>query len=180
MRAPFPRLVLAGPVVHRSPEPEANGVTVARKRNPRVDRLVRSALADLLDTEISDPRVAFVTLTDVDVTPDHEVATIYYSTLDPDLVTRDHRRTGGDRIPDPDDVAAGLRSAAPRLRILLSQRVPLRTTPELRFKADPVVEQATRVDELLRDIELEREGRSGDRTRAPGAGDDDVRPEEDR
>jgi ribosome-binding factor A len=126
---------------------------VARKRNPRVDRDVRSALADLLETEIADPRVAFVTLTDVDVTPDHEVATIFYSTLDPDLVTRDPRRTGGDRIPDPQDVAAGLSSAAPRLRTLLAGRVKLRTTPELRFRADPVVGQATRIDELLRDID---------------------------
>lgn len=126
---------------------------MARKRNPRVDRLVRSALADLLDTEISDPRVAFVSLTDVDVTPDHEVATIYYSSLDPNLVSRDPRRTGGDHIPDPDDVEAGLRSAGPRLRTLLSQRVPLRTTPELRFRADPAVGQANRIEELLRNLD---------------------------
>lgn len=126
---------------------------MARKRNPRVDRDVRSALADLLETEISDPRVAFVTLTDVDVTPDHELATIFFSTLDPDLVSRDPRRTGGDRIPGPEEVADGLSSATPRLRTLLAGRVKLRTTPELRFRADPVVDQATRIDALLRDID---------------------------
>ncbi|TVR35914.1 MAG: ribosome-binding factor A [Nitriliruptor sp.] len=134
---------------------------MARKRNPRVDRDVRSALADLLETEISDPRIAFVTLTDVDVTPDHEVATIFYSTLDPELISRDPRRTGGDRVPDPVEVADGLSSAAPRLRTLLASRVKLRTTPELRFRADPVVGTATRIDELLRDIDTDGPSTTG-------------------
>jgi len=144
---------------------------VARKRNPRTDSMVRSALADLLDTEIQDPRVSFVTLTEVDVTPDHEVATIFYTTLDPSIVSRDPRRTGGDQVPDPADVAEGLVSAAPRLRSLLGSRVQLRTTPELRFKPDPVADTAGRVDELLRRL-------GSDRDRAPDAGpagDDDTR-----
>ncbi len=126
---------------------------MARKRNPRTASLVRSALADLLETEIQDPRVRFVTLTEVDVTPDHEVATAYYTTLDPSIVSRDPRRSGGDQLPDPEDVAAGLESVTPRLRTLLARRVPLRTTPELRFRPDPVAGTATRVEELLRGLE---------------------------
>lgn len=123
---------------------------MARKRNPRTDANVRSALADLLESEIQDPRVSFVTLTEVDVTPDHEVATVYYTTLDPGIVSRDPQRTGGDRLPPPEEVAEGLASVTPRLRGLLSSRVQLRTTPELRFKPDPVADTAGRVDELLR------------------------------
>lgn len=123
---------------------------MARKRNPRTASQVRSALADLLESEIQDPRVRFVTLTEVDVTPDHEVATIYYTTLDPSIVTRDPQRTGGDRLADPDEVAEGLASVAPRLRTLLGRRVQLRVTPELRFRPDPVADTAGRVDELLR------------------------------
>jgi ribosome-binding factor A len=123
---------------------------VARKRNPRVASLVRSALADLLDTEIQDPRVRFVTLTEVDVTPDHELATVYYTMLDPSIVSGDPRRTGGDHLPDPDEVAEGLESVTPRLRSLLGRRVSLRTTPELRFRPDPVADTAGRVEELLR------------------------------
>jgi len=125
---------------------------VANKRNPRVASLVRSAIADLLETEVQDPRVGFVTITEVDVTPDHEVATIYYTTLDPDIVSRDPRRTGGDALPTADEVADGLASVTPRVRSLLARRVPLRTTPELRFRPDPVADTATRVDELLRGL----------------------------
>ncbi len=125
---------------------------MANKRNPRVASLVRSAIADLLETEVQDPRVGFVTITEVDVTPDHEVATIYYTTLDPDIVSRDPRRTGGDALPTADEVADGLASVTPRVRSLLARRVPLRTTPELRFRPDPVADTATRVDELLRGL----------------------------
>lgn len=125
---------------------------MARKRNPRVASLVRSAIADLLETEIQDPRVSFITITEVDVTPDHDVATIYYTTLDPDIVSRDPRRSGGDVLPTADEVADGLASASPRLRGLLARRVPLRTTPELRFRPDPVADTASRVDELLRGL----------------------------
>ena len=130
---------------------------MARKRNPRVDKQVRSALADLIETETADPRLAFVTITEVDVTPDHEVATVYYSTLDPGVVSRDPRRTGGDRIPAPHEVEAGLNAAAPHLRGRLSRRVGLRTTPDLRFRADPVTAQVSRIDELLRDIDTDVE-----------------------
>jgi ribosome-binding factor A len=130
---------------------------MARRRNPRVDKQVQAALADLIETEVADPRLAFITITEADVTPDHEVATIYYSTLDPMVVSRDPRRSGGDRIPGASDVADGLEAAAPRLRSLLGRRVKLRVSPELRFRRDPVVEQASRIDQLLSTIDTDVE-----------------------
>lgn len=134
---------------------------MARKRNPRVDRQVRAALADLIETELADPRLAFITLTEVDVTPDQEVATVYYSTLDPAVVSRDHRRTGGDRVPTAEEVADGIEAVLPRLRSLLATRLRLRVTPELRFRPDPVVAQAARVEQLLRDV-AEQRAQDGD------------------
>jgi ribosome-binding factor A len=126
---------------------------VARKRNPRVDKAVRAALAELLETEVADPRLTLVTLTDVEVTPDHEVATIYWSSLDPNLLAADPRRTGGDRLPETHEIEDALTSVTPRLRSMLGSRVRLRTTPELRFTQDPVVEQAARIEELLRRVD---------------------------
>lgn len=126
---------------------------MAKKRNPRVDKAVREAVADLLDSETADPRLAFVTITEAQVTPDHEYALVYYSTLDPAVLAADHRRTGGDRVPTAAEVADGLASVAPRLQGLVSRRARLRTTPELTFAPDPVVEQASRVEDLLRRVE---------------------------
>ncbi|MFP4311192.1 MAG: ribosome-binding factor A [Nitriliruptoraceae bacterium] len=144
---------------------------MARKRNPRIDEQVRAAVADLLQTELTDPRLTFVTITEADVTPDHDVATIYYSTLDPGVLSRDPRRTGGDRIAAPADVAEALEAAAGRLRGPVARRVGLRTTPELRFRPDPVAEQAARVEDLLRGIET--------RDVPPGTGGlEDVEPED--
>jgi ribosome-binding factor A len=126
---------------------------VPKKRNPRVDKAVLEAVADLVDAEAADPRLAFVTFTEAQVTSDHEHALVYYSTLDPGLVSRDPRRTGGDRVPSPAEVAEGLASVAPRLQGRVSRRAKLRTTPLLTFEPDPVVEQASRVEDLLRRIE---------------------------
>jgi ribosome-binding factor A len=126
---------------------------VSRKRNPRTDRVVMQALADLLETEIADPRLAFVSLTEVKVTPDHEHATVWYSMLDPKIVSRDPRRTGGDRLPEAHEVEEGLAAATPALRSLLGRRARLRAVPELKFEPDPVIEQADRVERLLRGLD---------------------------
>ena len=126
---------------------------MARKRNHRVDEQVRAAVGDLLQTDIADPRLTFVTITEADVTPDHDVATVYYSTLDPSVLSQDPRRSGGDHIATAGEVAEALSAVAGRLRGPVARRVGLRITPELRFVADPVTEQAARVDELLRGIE---------------------------
>jgi ribosome-binding factor A len=125
---------------------------MARKRNARVDRDVRAAIADALGTEVADPRLALVTITEVDVTPDHEVATVYYSTLDPDLMSSG-RSSSGPRPARADQVATALEAAAPMLRGIVGRRVKLRVTPELRFRPDPVVEQVEAVERLLRDVQ---------------------------
>lgn len=131
---------------------------MVKKRNRKVDIAVREALADLIE-ESADPRLGFVTLTEVAVTQDAKHATVYYSTLDPAVVSRDHRRTGGDRVPEAHEVRAGLDSARARLQSMLSERVRLRNTPQLKFVPDPVVEQASRVEQLLREVREEKEGR---------------------
>lgn len=126
---------------------------MTKKRNPRVDRTVRDALANLLESEVSDPRLTFVSITEVHVTPDHDHATVYYSTLDPSLVQRDPRHTGGDWLPDADEVEEALMAATPMLRSLLGRRTRLRVTPQLKFVPDPVAAQADRVEQLLRRLE---------------------------
>lgn len=122
------------------------------KRNPRVEHAVRQALAELLEEEIADPRVSFVTITDVRLTPDQEHATVFYTTLDRDVLAADPRRSGGDAVPGPDDAAEGLASAAPRLQGLLARRVRLRNTPALRFEPDAVAEEGRRIEDLLRRV----------------------------
>jgi ribosome-binding factor A len=129
-----------------------------KKRNPRLDGTVREALADLIETELADPRLTLVTLTEVQVSQDAKEAVVFYTTLDPDLVSEPPARTGGDRLPEAHEVAAALESARPRLQSLLAKRVRLRNTPVLRFEADPVADQASRVEALLREVRREERG----------------------
>ena len=124
---------------------------MARQGSPRVARDVRAAIADALATLVSDPRLTLVTITEVELTPDHEHATVYWSTPDPALVADDRRRSGP-RPARPDEVATALEAATPLLRGAVGRRVRLRMTPELRFRPDPVAEQVERVERLLRDV----------------------------
>ena len=136
---------------------------MARRGSPRVARDVRAAIADALGTIVSDPRLMLVTITEVELTPDHEHATVYWSTPDPALLSEDRRR-GSARPSRAEEVAEALEAASPLLRGAVGRRVRLRVTPELRFRPDPIAEQVETVERLLRDVLPEAE-----RRRAEGA-----------
>ncbi len=122
---------------------------MGRRSDPRVDRRVREAVAELLDGEIADPRVQHVTITDANVSDDHKHATVYYTRLDADVLA------GGADLPDDEEVAEGLESAAPRLQGLLSRRMRLKNTPQLRFEPDAAAAEGRRIDQLLRELREE-------------------------
>jgi ribosome-binding factor A len=106
-------------------------------QGPRTDRVgeeFREILAESIQG-LKDPRVGFVTVTGVRVSPDLHVAWVYYTVL-------------GD---EQEKVAtrAALRSATPHLRRDLGRQIRLKVTPELRFEEDEVDGDAARIDRLL-------------------------------
>jgi ribosome-binding factor A len=106
-------------------------------RAARVNEVVRETLAEELE-RMSDPRLGFVTLTGVEVSPDIRYADIYYSVLG----------TPEDR----EESSNALRSASPRLRAVLGKQVRLKFVPELRFREDPAIAQGARIEEVIRSI----------------------------
>lgn len=141
---------------------------MARKRNPRLEQAVRVAIAELLEEEIADPRVSHVTITDVRVSEDQRHATVYYTTLDQDLIAGDPSHTGSIRPRGPQEVREGLTSAAPRLQGLLARRVRMRNTPTLVFEPDEIAAEARRIEELLRAAHASRpKGESSAYRRVP-------------
>ncbi|MBY5162834.1 30S ribosome-binding factor RbfA [Salsipaludibacter albus] len=130
------------------------------RTNSRLSRVVKEAVARILTQDISDPRLQLVTITDAEVTRDQSYATIWYSTIPQGVLAADPLRTGGDRPASDEEVAAAFASAHGRIQGLLADRLTSRKTPELRFEADPVTEQAARVEDLIRRVR-DRE-RSGD------------------
>jgi len=109
-------------------------------RTQRVGEEFREILAEEIQ-KLKDPRVGFVTVTGVRVTPDLRHAWIYYTSY-------------GDE-PAKAGTRAALRSAAPHLRASLGRQVRLRYLPELEFEEDPTIEQAERIDRLIAGLHAE-------------------------
>jgi ribosome-binding factor A len=111
----------------------------------RPDRVAES-FKEVLAQEIQrlkDPRVGFVTVTGVDVTPDLRRARVYYTVLGEDTESRRTR--------------AGLQSARKHLRAALGRKIRLKFLPDLEFVADPAIESGGRIERILHDLEHEHE-----------------------
>ncbi|MCP3978056.1 MAG: 30S ribosome-binding factor RbfA [bacterium] len=102
-------------------------------RVQRVADLVRETVSSLLRGDVRDPRLGFVTVTDVRMSQDLRSARVFVSVLDED------------KQPSLD----ALRRATPFIRRELGRRAKLRHTPELRFIHDESVETGFRLDALL-------------------------------
>ncbi len=96
---------------------------------------MRRELAELIRLEVKDPRVGFVTLTAVELSPDYAHAKVYFTTLAEGTQRR--------------DVEAGLRHAGGFLRRELAHRMRIHTMPELHFVFDASVERGARVSHLI-------------------------------
>lgn len=106
------------------------------QRLRRVNESVKEVLASVL-VDLKDPRLGFVTVTDVRTTPDLRHADVFYTVL-----------------PDDEETTAatseGLASATPLLRRELGSRLQMKNVPDLHFKIDPVPERGRRIEHLLR------------------------------
>ncbi len=104
-------------------------------RKDRVSEQIRRELAELLRTELKDPRVGMVSLTDVEVTADYAHAKVYFSTL-----------AGSEGLPE---VLTGLQKASGFLRRELGKRISIHTTPQLHFVFDQSLERGADLTKLI-------------------------------
>ncbi len=107
-------------------------------RPDRVAEEIRAELALLLTREVHDPGIGFVTLTRVQISPDLQIARIYYTAL-------------GDE-PARKKSARALERAAPFLRRRIGSRLRLKRVPELKFHYDESIAGQDRIEQLLHDI----------------------------
>ena len=109
-------------------------------KQQRVATLIRNILSTLLMTEVTDPALESVTVTDVKVDREFEYADVYVYALD-----------------DQARVMAGLARANGYLRRELAQRIRLRNVPVLHFHWDVAMERGERIDSLLQSLDLPSE-----------------------
>lgn len=108
-------------------------------RPERVAELIRQTVAEFLTSEVRDPRIGFVTVTGVEVSPDLSHATIRVSVM---AAAEEEKARS----------LEGLTSAARYLRAELSRQLRLRTSPELHFQLDRGLDHAQRIDRVLKDL----------------------------
>ncbi|NDI33346.1 30S ribosome-binding factor RbfA [Chengkuizengella sediminis] len=111
---------------------------MAKIRVGRIGEQIKKELSLILQTEIKDPRVGFVTVTGVEVTNDLSQAKVYLSIF------------GSEK--EKDDSLQGLSKASGYIRSELGKRIRLRHIPELIFKIDSSIEYGNRIEEMLRDM----------------------------
>ncbi|HLR28211.1 MAG TPA: 30S ribosome-binding factor RbfA [Ruania sp.] len=107
--------------------------------SPRARKLadaIQQIVATMLDTRIKDPRLGFVTVTDVRVTGDLQHATIFYTVLGQE--------------EDREATAAALASAKGLIRSEVGKRTGVRLTPTLEFIPDALPETAAHLEDALR------------------------------
>jgi ribosome-binding factor A len=108
-------------------------------RTDRIDELLRQEIGAILTRDVQDPRIGFVTITDVETAPDLSNARVWVSV-----------------IGQPDERTTTLRAlerAMPFVRRELGSRIRLRRIPELHIRSDDTAERGTRVLRLLAELE---------------------------
>ena len=110
-------------------------------RPERVADQIREEVAQLIAREVHDPGVGFVTITRVRVTPDLQLARVYYTALGDEKARRETGRALG--------------RATPFLRRQLGQRLRLRRVPELEFFYDESVAHQDRIEQILQELKSE-------------------------
>ncbi len=103
----------------------------------RVNEAIREILGDAITSELKDPRIGFVTVTDVDTSPDLRTARVYVSVLG----SEEERR----------ESLEGLRSSHGVLQSKIASGMRMKRTPTLTFEYDDTAERGDRITRLLED-----------------------------
>ncbi len=113
-------------------------------RPDRVGQEIQAAIASLITRgQLRDPRIGFITITGVKVSPDLRVAKVYYSMLGTDQERKESQQ--------------GLEAARGFIRREVTARIQLRVSPEIYFVFDKSIVEGDKIDRLLREVK-EKEG----------------------
>ena len=109
------------------------------ERRAKVEELIKQELSQMILSEVKDPRVGFVTVTGVKMTPDLREGRVYISVM-------------GDEKKAKDSMA-GLKSAMPFFKRELGKRIRLRYMPALTFELDKSLDYGEHIQKLLLQVE---------------------------
>ena len=137
-------------------------------RSQRVVEQIHRELAEMIRLEVKDPRVGFITISDVEITPDYAHAKVFFTSM-----------TGEADVPE---ILQGLRRASGFLRRELGRRMRIHTIPELHFHFDRSVEEGARLSRLIDDVvrdDAARQESDAESEIDPSAGEDNSPADDD-
>ncbi len=108
------------------------------RRQQQVADLIQREISVLILRGLKDPRLGFLTVTSVEVTPDLKIARVFYSVMG----TPEEQKA----------TQTALQGATGYLRHELAGRIDLRYAPEIQFRNDPSIAQGDRISRLLAEI----------------------------
>jgi ribosome-binding factor A len=114
---------------------------MARVRVGRVGEQIKKELSQIVQSELKDPRIGFLTVTGVDVTNDLSLARVYLSVLGTD--------------EQKEATLKALSSGTGYIRSELGKRIRLRKIPELQFRFDASIDYGSKIDLLLHQLNQE-------------------------
>lgn len=111
-------------------------------RANRIAEQMKKELSDIIGRKIKDPRIGFVTVTDVRVTGDLQIAKVYISVL-------------GDE-DQKENTLKGLAKAKGFIRSEIGRRIRLRKTPEIHFEFDESIDYGNRIETLINELNRDK------------------------
>lgn len=115
---------------------------MSKPRPERVQEALRQEISKIVQNEIKDPRIGFITITKVELTKDLRYAKVYFSVLG--------------EMKNKDLALKGLNSAKGYIKNLVAERIKLRFVPEVIFKIDDSLEHTKEIYDLLDRIKKEK------------------------
>lgn len=116
---------------------------MSQMRANRVAEEIKKVIGDVISRKLKDPRVGFVTITDVEVTGDLQQAKIYLTVL------------GEGKAEE--ETLAGLNKAKGFIRSEVGKHIRLRKTPEIMFEIDKAIETGNRIERLIHELNQSEE-----------------------
>ena len=107
-------------------------------RAERVGEQMKQEIMDIVNNKVKDPRIGFLTITEVQLTNDLYIATIYLTVL------------GNDK--QIDDTFKGLEKAKGFIKSEIGSRMRLRNVPDLKFEYDESIDYGNKIEKMIQDL----------------------------
>ena len=103
----------------------------------RLNHTIQQEISIILQTEVRDEHIKFVTITGVDTTSDLSFSKVYYTVLDKDKL---------------ESIKEVLEKASPFIRTKLAEKIEVRHTPELKFIYDTSIDYGEHIERIIKEI----------------------------